>query len=121
MGMLKRLLYLRFLEFVKCTLPFFTLMKLKLLNFSILNYDVYMFKVKVHYKDKGTVLSSDFGLNLLAVDIISIKGEWTFLVRIQTQIKTNLIHIATLNCDGFKRSRNYINNYLHCCSCYIIN
>ena len=82
--------------------------------------DVHMFKVKVHYRDKDSVLSSDFGLNLLVVDIISIRGEWTFLVRIQTQIMTNLLHIATLNCEGIKRSRDYINNYLHYSSCDIL-
>ena len=56
------------------------------------------------------------GQNLLFVDIISTRGERTFLVRIQTQIMTNLLHIATLNCEGIKRSRDYINNYLHCSS-----
>ena len=33
---------------------------------------------------------------------------------------TNLLHIATLNCEGIKRSRDYINNYLHCSSCDIL-
>ena len=34
---------------------------------------------------------------------------------------TNLLHIAALNCEGIKRSRDYINNnYLHCSSCDIL-
>ena len=33
---------------------------------------------------------------------------------------SNLLHIATLNCEGIKRSRDYINNYLHCSSCNIL-
>ena len=76
--------------------------------------DVHIFKVKVHYTDKDTVLSSDFAMNLLVVDIISIRREWTFLVM------TNLLHIATLNSEGIKRSRDYINNYSHCSSCDIL-
>ena len=82
--------------------------------------DVHIFTVKVHYTDKDTVLSSDFAMNLLVVDIISIRREWTFLVRIQTQIMTNLLHRATLNSEGIKRSRDYINNYSHCSSCDIL-
>ena len=27
-----------------------------------------------------------------------------------------LLHITTLNCEGIKRSRDYINNYIHCSS-----
>ena len=77
--------------------------------------DVHMFKVKVHYKDKDTVLSSDFWPEF--VGCRHYFGEWTFLVRIQTQIMTNLLNIATLNCEGIKRSRDYINNYLYCSSC----
>ena len=57
---------------------------------------------------------------LLVVDIISIRRKRTFLVIIQTQIMTNLLHIATLKCEGIKRSCDYINNYLHCSSCDIL-
>ena len=53
----------------------------------------------------------------MVVDIIYIRGERTFLEIIQTPIMTNLLHIATLSSEGIKRSRDYINKYLHSSSC----
>ena len=47
--------------------------------------DVHMFKVKVHYKDKNTVLSSDF-----CPEFVCCRRK--FIVRIQTPIMTNLLH-----------------------------
>ena len=81
----------------------------------------YMFMVKVHYKDKNTVVS---GLSLWDADITSIRRKW-ILVRnqenklIQTIID-NLLRIATFNCEGINRSRDYMHDYLNESSCDIL-
>ena len=62
-----------------------------------------------------------YGLSVWDADITSIRRNW-ILVRSQENkliqtIMDNLLRIATFNCEGINRSRDYMHNYLNGSSC----
>ena len=81
--------------------------------------DCLMFKVDVHFEDKHKVLNSEFGPKTWDAE------SSTSVLDLNRELPTNRnmmnkLHIATLNCEGLKRSRDYLFNYLTDSSCDIL-
>ena len=83
--------------------------------------DRLMFKVDVNYKDRDSVMDSDFWAeNVECREFYFIrKVEQTMSDNVRTVIMDKL-RISTLNYEGIRRSRDYLNDYLTDASCDIL-
>ena len=74
---------------------------------------VHSFKVVTYRKQAEMVMADAFGLRMSNVDLLYLKEKQLIIIM-------DKLNISTLNCEGLRRSKDYIRTYLDNNSCDIL-